>query len=53
LVVAVLEEKWEILERLTTSAPRWVLIPAIVILLVWLEIFSVTDVKIPFIYFQF
>ncbi len=52
LIVAVLEERWQFIDRLT-RAPRWVLVSAIVTLFFCLEIFSVVDVKIPFIYFQF
>ncbi len=52
LVVAILEERWEVIERLT-RAPRWALITAIVALMLWLEVFSVIDERIPFIYFQF
>jgi alginate O-acetyltransferase complex protein AlgI len=52
LIIALLEEKWEIFERILT-APRWVFICAIVAFLFCLEVFSVIDEKIPFIYFQF
>jgi hypothetical protein len=47
-----LEEKWEIFERIVT-APRWTLVCVIVAFLFCLEIFSVVDERIPFIYFQF
>jgi D-alanyl-lipoteichoic acid acyltransferase DltB (MBOAT superfamily) len=52
LILATLEEKWEVLERLQ-KAPRWAFVCTIVAFLFCLEIFSVIDEKIPFIYFQF
>jgi alginate O-acetyltransferase complex protein AlgI len=52
LVAAALEEKWEVFESLP-KAPRWVFACTIVAFLFCLEIFAVTDEKIPFIYFQF
>jgi alginate O-acetyltransferase complex protein AlgI len=52
LIIAMLEEKWEIFERIGT-APRWTLVCVIVAFLLCLEIFSVVDERIPFIYFQF
>jgi hypothetical protein len=36
LVVAVLEERWEVIERLT-RAPRWPLVTAIVTLMLFLR----------------
>jgi len=52
LIVATLEEKWEMIDRLP-KAPRWAFVCSIVAVLLCLEIFSVIDEKIPFIYFQF
>jgi len=52
LVAAALEEKWEFFERLP-KAHRWAFVCTIVAFLFCLEIFAVTDEKIPFIYFQF
>ena len=52
LIVATLEEKWEMVDRLP-KAPRWAFVCSIVAVLLCLEIFSVIDEKIPFIYFQF
>jgi hypothetical protein len=52
LVVATLEEKWEVFERLP-KAPQWVFACTLVAFLFCLECFSVIDEDIPFIYFQF
>jgi len=52
LIVATLEEKWEMLDRLP-KAPRWAFVCSVVAVLLCLEVFSVIDEKIPFIYFQF
>jgi alginate O-acetyltransferase complex protein AlgI len=51
-ILAVLEEKWEIFEH-KIMVHRWAFICVIVSFLFCLEIFSVVDEKIPFIYFQF
>ena len=51
-IAAVLEEKWEVFERMVTGY-RWAFVCTIVVFLFWLEVFSVLDEKIPFIYFQF
>jgi alginate O-acetyltransferase complex protein AlgI len=52
LVVALCEERWKAIERLTSNR-RFASVCAIVALLFWLEVLAVTDEKIPFIYFQF
>jgi D-alanyl-lipoteichoic acid acyltransferase DltB (MBOAT superfamily) len=52
LILALLEEKWEFLERLTT-APAWAYAGALTVMFFCLEIFGVIDAAIPFIYFQF
>ncbi len=52
LVVALLEERWEAVERLTT-APAWAYAAALAAMLFCLEVFGVIDASIPFIYFQF
>ncbi len=52
LILAILEETKEVFERIA-AAPRWVQVAAIVTIFFSLEIFGVTDEKIPFIYFQF
>jgi alginate O-acetyltransferase complex protein AlgI len=52
LILALVEEKWEAVERLP-KAPRWAFVCTVVAFLFCLEIFSVIDEKIPFIYFQF
>jgi len=52
LALAVIEERWNVFDRIM-RAPRWAKVGAIAALLLWLEIFAVTDKSIPFIYFQF
>ena len=52
LLLAIFEEKLEWFERLIT-APAWVYATAIAVLLLCLELIGVTDVTIPFVYFQF
>jgi hypothetical protein len=51
-VIAVLEERHGIIERLATARARYQ-IPAFFCVFVALELFAVTGEKIPFIYFQF
>jgi len=51
-VLTILEERHRLIERIT-SAPAWIQIPAYAIVCLSLELFSVTEEKIPFIYFQF
>ncbi|MCE5309767.1 MAG: MBOAT family protein [Acidobacteriales bacterium] len=52
LVVALCEENLEWFERLPT-APAWAYVSAVVVMLLCLEMIGVTDVSIPFVYFQF
>jgi D-alanyl-lipoteichoic acid acyltransferase DltB (MBOAT superfamily) len=52
LVFAIAEEKWEWFERLS-SAPAWVYGSAVAVLLMFVELISLTDVTVPFVYFQF
>jgi alginate O-acetyltransferase complex protein AlgI len=52
LLLAIYEEKREWFERLTV-APAWVYASAIVVLLFCLELIGVTEVAVPFVYFQF
>jgi D-alanyl-lipoteichoic acid acyltransferase DltB (MBOAT superfamily) len=52
LALSVIEERWNVFHRIM-RAPRWAKVGAIAALLLWLEIFAVTDESIPFIYFQF
>ena len=52
LVIAVAEEYGGALTRLNV-APVWVRTAAVVISLLAIELFGVTDQKIPFVYFQF
>jgi alginate O-acetyltransferase complex protein AlgI len=52
LVLAVAEEQFECFERLAT-APTWAYASALTAMLFCLETFGVTDVSIPFVYFQF
>jgi D-alanyl-lipoteichoic acid acyltransferase DltB (MBOAT superfamily) len=52
LVVALVEEKADLFERLVV-APAWVYATAVVAMLFALELIGVTDLTIPFVYFQF
>jgi hypothetical protein len=52
LLLALLEEYWQWFERLL-RAPAWAYAGALTMLFFCLELFAVTDVQIPFIYFQF
>ena len=52
LVLAIAEEKWRWFERLG-RAPMWLFSLAVAASLLVLELFSVTDIAIPFVYFQF
>ncbi len=52
LILAIAEERWHWFERLSrASLTRFTLVVALTLLA--LELFSVTDVAIPFVYFQF
>ena len=52
LVIAVLEERHGVIERIGL-APAWIKVPAYALAFLALELFSVTEEKIPFVYFQF
>jgi alginate O-acetyltransferase complex protein AlgI len=52
LVVALAEEYWGMLTRLTVS-PVWARTLAVVVALLVIELFSATEQTIPFVYFQF
>ena len=52
LVLAIAEEKWNWFERLG-RAPLWLFATVVAFSLLLLELFSVTDIAIPFVYFQF
>ena len=52
LVLAVAEEKWEWFDRLSVG-PAWAYAAGLTSMLLCLELFGVTDVTIPFVYFQF
>jgi alginate O-acetyltransferase complex protein AlgI len=52
LLAALVEEKWEGIERLA-QAPAWAYACGVIVLLLTVELFGVTEKKIPFIYFQF
>ncbi|MGA7238937.1 MAG: MBOAT family protein [Bryobacteraceae bacterium] len=52
LAIALVEERWEAVERLMT-APVWAYAAALAAMLFCLELFGVIDASIPFIYFQF
>ena len=51
-VLAILEERWGWVDRLA-QARWWAFGPAVAAILLAIELFGVTDVAIPFIYFQF
>jgi D-alanyl-lipoteichoic acid acyltransferase DltB (MBOAT superfamily) len=52
LALAILEEKFAWFERLV-KAPAWVYGAAMALLLLCLELIGVTEVAVPFVYFQF
>jgi hypothetical protein len=52
LVLALTEEYWPWVERLAQSS-LWVRTSAAVIALLVIELFTATDLSIPFVYFQF
>jgi hypothetical protein len=52
VVLAILEEKYGWFERLV-SAPAWVYGTAMAVLLLGLELIGVTEIAVPFVYFQF
>lgn len=52
LVLALLEEHYEIFER-AVAAPRWAQAASLIAMFFTMELFGITDVSIPFVYFQF
>ena len=52
LVLAIAEEKWNWFERLS-RAPMLLFATVVTLSLLLVELFSVTDITIPFVYFQF
>lgn len=52
LLIALVEEKWEWMERLTTG-PAWAYVAMMVALLMSIELIGVTEKAVPFVYFQF
>ncbi len=52
LLVALMEERWSVTERLVRG-PAWCYVPAFALLGLVLEAFGVFDQAIPFVYFQF
>jgi hypothetical protein len=52
LVIALLEEKTEWMERLSRG-PAWAYVAAVVTLLLSVELIGVTEKAVPFVYFQF
>jgi alginate O-acetyltransferase complex protein AlgI len=52
LALAIAEERFNVFERFP-QAPAWVQAATLATLLLALELFGVTDQRIPFIYFQF
>jgi D-alanyl-lipoteichoic acid acyltransferase DltB (MBOAT superfamily) len=52
VVLALCEERFDWFERLV-KAPAWAYATALAILLLCLELIGVTDVAVPFVYFQF
>ena len=52
LVAALIEEKWDVCERLVTG-PTWAYSSALASMLLMLDLFGEFDLSIPFVYFQF
>jgi alginate O-acetyltransferase complex protein AlgI len=52
LALAIGEERWGWFERLV-RAPAWVYAAAVALLLLVVELLGVTDITVPFVYFQF
>jgi alginate O-acetyltransferase complex protein AlgI len=52
LVVALVEERWEWMERLSRG-PHWVYATVAVVLMLAVELLGMTEQAVPFIYFQF
>jgi D-alanyl-lipoteichoic acid acyltransferase DltB (MBOAT superfamily) len=52
LVIALLEEKWQVIEQIT-EGPIWVKATAFTSIAMVIELFGVIDQTIPFVYFQF
>jgi alginate O-acetyltransferase complex protein AlgI len=52
LLLALLEEKFDWFERVV-EAPAWVYASAVAVMLLAVELIGVTDVSVPFVYFQF
>ena len=52
LLVALIEEKWNCIDRLPRG-PAWAYGAAIILLLFAVELIGVTDKTVPFVYFQF
>lgn len=52
LLVALVEEKWELIERLARG-PAWAYAALVIVLLFWVELIGVTDQAVAFVYFQF
>jgi len=52
LLMALIEEKWELIERLSRG-PAWAYAMLIIALLFSVELIGVTEKSVPFVYFQF
>ena len=52
-LIAVVEEKWELLEQRISRGPAWAYAVLIIALLFSVELIGVTDKAVPFVYFQF
>jgi alginate O-acetyltransferase complex protein AlgI len=52
LVIALLEERWQVIDRII-EGPRWVQATAFAGIALTIELFGVIDQTIPFVYFQF
>ena len=52
LVIALLEERWQVIDRIV-EGPRWVQATAFASIALVIELFGVIDQTIPFVYFQF
>ena len=52
LVIALLEERWQVIEEVI-EGPRWLQATAFAGIALTIELFGVIDQTIPFVYFQF
>ena len=53
LLMALIEEKWELVGQRLSRGPAWAYAMLIIALLFSVELIGVTDKSVPFVYFQF